>query len=307
MDLLYYLQTIRLACPDWFVTIIMIISESVIILAPMVTCCVFWSKDKKKGSYMLVSLAFALLLNELLKVTFCIYRPWILDSRITPVAQVLNTATNYSFPSSHSCAAASVCTSLNIAFPKNKTKTVITSVFVIFVLFARMFLGCHSLLDVCVGSATGILISILICPMLKDSFDEERFTKILLPVCLCLAGISIIYVIKKNYPLDYNTDGSLIVNPKDMFPDTLAACGTVAGVGIGLFLEKKFVGFSMPSSKRNAYLRCIVGVISFALLYAVILKKLFSPLDPSLAKFLRNAICTFIFLVAYPALFKKTN
>jgi len=303
MDLLYALQTARLACPDWLVTVIWLLSESVAFIAPMVPCCIYWSVDKKKGTYMLLSLAIALLLNELLKVTFCVYRPWILDERLTPFTQALGTATNYSLPSSHSCATALICTTLAFVFPGNIIKTVLLSVFVLLIMFTRMFLGCHSLLDVLIGAGIGFIIAVLMRPLLSDSLNEERFTRLLLPISLGIACISIVYILVKDYPLEYDASGILIVDPTSMFPDTMASCGTVAGVGIALFIERKCIHFGMPSLRRDGIFRCVVGAVAFALLYAVILKSLFSGLNPSVAKFLRNFICSLAFLSGYVALF----
>ncbi len=304
MDLLYALQTIRTAFPEWIVFFISAFSDSVILLAPVISFFTFWTIDKKKGSYMFVSLAAALLLNELIKVTFCVYRPWILDARLTPAVQAVGMATNYSFPSSHSCASASVCASLAFAFPGHKKRTVITSILVILILFSRMFLGCHTLADVCTGAIIGSIMSIIMRPMLSDTFDANRFAKIFLPVSICLAFFSVIYILNKTYPLDYAPDKSLIVDPRDMFPDTVASCGSIAGLGIGMFLEQKFIGFPMSASKKETILRCTVGAFCFALMYVVILKMLFLVMDPSSAKFLRNFICVLIFTAAYPALFK---
>ncbi len=46
--------------------------------------------------------------NGLLKVTVCAYRPWIRDARIIPYGDSKTTATGYSFPSGHSMNGASL-------------------------------------------------------------------------------------------------------------------------------------------------------------------------------------------------------
>ena len=46
--------------------------------------------------------------NGLLKVAACVYRPWIRDPRVVPNEKALAEATGYSFPSGHSMNAAAV-------------------------------------------------------------------------------------------------------------------------------------------------------------------------------------------------------
>ena len=46
--------------------------------------------------------------NGFLKVTACVYRPWIRDARIVPDSAALAEATGYSFPSGHSMNGASL-------------------------------------------------------------------------------------------------------------------------------------------------------------------------------------------------------
>ena len=38
------------------------------------------------------------LVNGFLKVTFCVYRPWIRDARVQPDGNAVTAATGYSFP-----------------------------------------------------------------------------------------------------------------------------------------------------------------------------------------------------------------
>lgn len=49
------------------------------------TALIYWIINKNYGIFMIWNLFLGLLTNQFLKVTACIYRPWILDSRIHPV------------------------------------------------------------------------------------------------------------------------------------------------------------------------------------------------------------------------------
>jgi len=305
MDLLYYLQNIRNNCPGWFNLALMMISESVIILAPLFVTCFYWAVDKKKGTYMICAMLLALFMNEILKVTFCIYRPWILDSRIVPAAEVLHTATNYSFPSSHSCTCAAAVASMIFAYPGRKKSAVFGIVFVLLVMLSRMYLGCHTLKDVCCGAAVGVCTSLLFRPILSDTFDEERFTKYLLPVSLGLTLISILYIMNKTYPLDYDAAGNLLVDPAHMCPDAIGMTGCVTGLGLGLYFERKFISFAMPASRGKAVFRILFGAAVLGLLYFLFLKNIIAGLPRAASKFILFSVGVFFICGGYPLVLKK--
>ena len=50
----------------------------------MIPVFVYWAVDKRKGLYTLVSYFLCCGFNAMLKLTACIYRPWIRDARIMP-------------------------------------------------------------------------------------------------------------------------------------------------------------------------------------------------------------------------------
>lgn len=50
---------------------------------------------------MLLSMAIARILNSFTKLTACIYRPWVVNSKIKPFKGALADATGYSLPSGH--------------------------------------------------------------------------------------------------------------------------------------------------------------------------------------------------------------
>ena len=69
----------------------------------MLACILFWAVDKRTGSYLFLNIGVNRFVMQLLKLTFCVYRPWIRSAEIVPV----ETASGYSFPSGHSVTSAS--------------------------------------------------------------------------------------------------------------------------------------------------------------------------------------------------------
>ena len=69
---------------------------------------VYWCVHKELGTYLMMGWSGNRLVNGALKVTACVYRPWIRDARIIPYGDSMTTATGYSFPSGHTMNAGTV-------------------------------------------------------------------------------------------------------------------------------------------------------------------------------------------------------
>ena len=105
MDIRYllWLQEIRFALGSGVESFFIFICKNyIIILMTMIPVIIYWVHDKKTGMRLLLTICMANFLNGLLKIIFCIYRPWIRDPRIKPNIKAIKDATGYSFPSGHS-------------------------------------------------------------------------------------------------------------------------------------------------------------------------------------------------------------
>ncbi len=118
----------------------------------------YWCVHKELGTYLMMGWSGNRLLNGLLKVTVCAYRPWIRDARIVPYGDSMTTATGYSFPSGHSMNASTVFggTALRKGTPRALRITLF--IIVALVAFSRLYLGVHTIQDVLVGVAAGLLV-----------------------------------------------------------------------------------------------------------------------------------------------------
>ena len=72
------------------------------------TALIYWCVHKETGTYLLMGWSGNRVVNGVIKVAGCVYRPWIRDARVAPEANALATATGYSFPSGHSMNGASL-------------------------------------------------------------------------------------------------------------------------------------------------------------------------------------------------------
>ena len=63
----------------------------------IIMALIYWCINKEFGTYLLMGWSGNRVVNGLLKVTVCAYRPWIRDARIIPYGDSKTTATGYSF------------------------------------------------------------------------------------------------------------------------------------------------------------------------------------------------------------------
>jgi len=307
MDLLYALQNIRETGPSWINTFLVLFSEGNILATPILAACMFWCGDKKKGRYIMTVFTFAFLLNGILKLTFCVYRPWILDARLYCAPEAVEEATGYSFPSAHCTMMASILGSIAYAYREKKWLTPFAIVVTAFMMFARMYLGCHTLLDVTVGVGLGLAFLFLLRPMLTRPYEEVGTGKITLLLLAVLALATALYTRFKGYPTDLAEDGSLLVDPYLMMQDTFAAIGVLIGVTVGNLLDIRCIRFPEADTGKKRLARGLIGGIGFALLYAVIMKKLMKPLDPNFGKFMRYLVSILWVTAGFPAIIKASK
>ena len=74
---------------------------------------VFWCMDKNKGYFLMLLCFTGTAVNQMLKITFCIPRPWVLDPSFEIVASARAGATGFSFPSGHTATAFMTATMLS--------------------------------------------------------------------------------------------------------------------------------------------------------------------------------------------------
>ena len=153
IDYLLLLQNFREATGNIFTPFFYAVSEFAISFWPIAFfALVYWAYDKKTGFWFLLNIAGANFLNGILKLTACVYRPWIRDSRIVPAGNSLFSATGYSFPSGHSTCAGAFYGSIGVnQWKKRKWVSVTAFVFAALTLFSRNYLGVHTPQDVIVG------------------------------------------------------------------------------------------------------------------------------------------------------------
>ncbi len=278
MDIKYllWLQEIRFALGSGVETFFIFICKNyVIILMTMIPVIIYWVHDKKTGMKLLLTICMANFLNGLLKIIFCIYRPWIRDSRIKPNKKAIKDATGYSFPSGHSTIAVGFFGLFG--WLNRKKYPWITAVFWLYcllLLFSRNYLGVHTPQDVAAGFLLGIAAIVLTSQMLKFADRYEHGDRLILMVGLVLMVVIILFIELKPYPMDY-VNGQLLVDPREMRKDSFQQTGAMAGALMGWYLERNYISFETPKYFREKLVRCVIGfsVLLAALGLAILVKQ----------------------------------
>lgn len=233
----------------------------------VVMAAIYWCFSKEYGTYMMMGWSGNRLVNGVLKVTACAYRPWIRDARIIPYGNSMTTATGYSFPSGHTMNAASVFGGAAFRKELPKALRILPVVIMLLVAFSRNFLGVHTPQDTLVGIAAGMLVMGLTSMMMRWLEAHPEKDLLVAFIGLVLAAAVAVYAAVKPYPEDYNAEGKLLVDGAKMANDTFKGIGWCAAFLVGWILERRYVGFTttdVPMVRRMV--RLVTGVFSY---YAV--------------------------------------
>ncbi len=274
--------------------------------------CIFWCVNKKVGFFILASYSISSILNAVVKLSFCIYRPWIRDPNIIPVTigkiDAKRTASGYSFPSGHTQVITSyfACGAF-IAWLKHKWLSILL-VFVIFlVAFSRNYLGVHTPQDVIVGFLLGVLSVFWAYNFInKEKQDKKSDTRFLIYGML-IGLISILYFTYKNYPTELNSEGQLIVDPQKMMRDGFLGVGVWLGFCLGWYIEKYYVDFSTDCSLTTKIIRAIIGITTVYLVFYKLGSLYYSFMPYFLAKLLQWLSLTMYSMAIYPLIFKNVE
>lgn len=261
IEYLLHIQNFREVTNGIFDNFFMLITTFGEIIIPMfVIALIYWCINSKIGTFLLWNWSLGTIFCEVLKSSFCIYRPWILDSQIHPVENAFKMAGGYSFPSGHSQTAVSIWGGIAYC-RKHKIITVLALILILLVGFSRNYLGVHTPQDVLIAYILAFFLLFIVDKLMKWEENRENRDIAILASVIIFSLILMLYENLKSYPIDY-INGILAVNPADMRMCAFPKIGLTAGAFLGWFLNKRFVKFdgSKGTNKEKAT-RYIIGMI----------------------------------------------
>ena len=268
IDYLLFLQNFRDLSHHIFDNFFLTITLFGQIFIPMsIICLIYWCINKKTGFYVLSTYLYGFLVNIFLKTTACIYRPWLLDSRVKPLTQAIAGATGYSFPSGHTSEVVTGFGSIAKSFWENKVLRYLCFIIIFFVMLSRNYLGVHTPQDVIVSFLIGVCLIFANGKLLKWVDDGKNRDYILISVVTISCILLTLYVTYKSYPIHY-LNGKVLYDPSFIKTDIFIKTGFILGAFYGWCIEKRFVNFSAEiGSITNKIVRFIVGIVIFYTLF----------------------------------------
>lgn len=189
MSFLYFLENLRNPVLDLLFSAVTLFGEETVFMA--IGMIVFWCVSKQKGYYLLSVGFVGTVLNQFLKITFRIPRPWVKDPSFTIVESAREAASGYSFPSGHTQTSVGLFGGVALKF-KNRAIRIASVALCVLVPLSRMYLGVHTPLDVGVSIALALVLIFVLAPI----FDKaEKSPKVMYALLFSLTGIMIAYLL----------------------------------------------------------------------------------------------------------------
>ena len=143
--------------------------------------------------------------------------------------------------------------------------------------------------------------SVLLCGFLSGMTGtgpekEDRFLLIAFAACL----IGLIYITFKGYPMDYNAEGKLIVDPQKMMNDGYGDIGKLMGFVIARFIEKRWVRFRSAGFTASGILLSAIGLVPAWVLIKYAKPAIQSLLGGHWGKLSYNIIFAIYLILVYP-------
>ncbi len=305
LEILKMLQDLRMSSGSFLTPFFLIVSGIVTSSALYIPIAgIYWSVNKKQGTAILFSCMYGAFLNQLLKCSFCVYRPWVRDPSIMPPAEALKESGGYSFPSGHTSLAAAVFGSAAVWQKKRRWVGVLCGLLILMVMLSRLYLGVHTPQDV----LTGLAVTLILIPLayrITDICAVRRNADIAVAAAGVVSGVlMLLYISLKAYPADLAADGSLLVDPREMVIECYSAAGALIALSGGWLIERRLIRFGTEGiSIRAGLCRFFVGAAGIALLTVFVKEPLYALLGQEAGHFTFYFAVFLYVTVIHPAVF----
>lgn len=257
MDFLYVLESMRTPVADGFFSLITHLGSEIVFMVLAVV--MYWCVSKSQGLYLLATGCLGTTINQALKITFRIPRPWVRDPAFTIVESARADATGYSFPSGHT---QSAVTTFGCLARDAKRTTIRTTCIILAVLvsFSRMYLGVHTPADVLVSVVVAVILVLAGYPLFRD-LDKKPMRGIW--ILLTLVAINIAFLIYATcWPFPADADAEQLAHGVS---NAAKLTGALAGMAAGYWLDMKKVCFRTEAPLAGQILKCVLGLAGLLL------------------------------------------
>lgn len=219
----------------------------------LVMMVVFWCVDKRRG-YALMLVGFCgTLVNQALKITFCVPRPWVLDPEFEIVEAARAAATGFSFPSGHTQNAVGIYGSL--AYMTRGWQRIACLALALLVPFSRLYLGVHTPLDVGVSFVLAWGLVFLVRQLMEEA---QRRPALLVRAWLVLALPAALFVV---YALRVRAGASGdLTNFHSGVKNAWTMLGLVLGAAATAAVDRHYTRFETQAVWWAQLLKIVLGL-----------------------------------------------
>lgn len=297
---LLLLQNFRNATHDVFTPFAESVSLYAVTFLILLPIFIYWVIDKEKGLYTLASYYLCNGFNAVVKLTACIYRPWIRDSRILPAGDAIKTATGYSFPSGHTATATPLYGGMAVSARKKiPVISVICLVALALTAFSRNYLGVHTPQDVAVALIEGALSLYIMARIFRYLREHPEKEKLFLAGMFIFGWLAIIYITFKPYPMTY-VNGKLLVDPQKMMNDGYGDIALLITFPLARTIEHKWVRFRAPGFNIKGIITGVIGCVPYVLILVFLKPELDQLLGSHWGHFMTSFILVLYCIAIFP-------
>ncbi len=266
MDITYllWLQDFRNATDNVLSPFLLWLSNFAVGPLLLIPVFIYWAVNKRDGLFIIMACSLSFVINGIVKLTFCVYRPWIRDARVIPYGDSLKKAGGYSFPSGHTMGASPVYGGIAVLTRKKAPLIMWVCILgIIITALSRNYFGVHTPQDVIVGTILGLLSLWLGSKITGYIYARPERENMILLAGLIIIALSGAYIALKPYPMDY-ADGKLIVDPNSMILSSIGAFGMLAGMILGRYIEKRYINFKAERFTMKSGILAVIGLVPIA-------------------------------------------
>ncbi len=258
MELLRAIESVRTPFFDVFFSYLTKLGEETFLL--LIALFLVWCVDKKHGYHLFAVGFFGLTVNQFLKMTARVPRPWVKDPSFTIVESAREGATGYSFPSGHT----QISVSLYGSVAKNikiRSLRAISIILAILIPFSRLYLGVHTLTDVLVSAVVALVLIFAIHPVIYRRFENPKAMNALF-ACMTAVGLSyVLYVTYFPFPADVD-----MVHLTDAAANGYKMFGAIVALWVSYLIDLRYIRFDTKAVWWAQVVKFILGAVFFLVL-----------------------------------------
>lgn len=262
MELLRFLEGVRTPVFDWFFALITKFGEETFLI--LIALFLIWCVDKKHGYYLFTVGFCGLTINQFLKITLRVPRPWVKDPMFTIVEAARAEATGFSFPSGHTQISVGLYGAMARFFRSRILRAVCITLCVL-IPFSRLYLGVHTLADVLTSVMIACILIFAVHPIIYRKFEQARAMNALFCGMTVLGLLYVLYVSLFPFPADVD-----LVNLQDAVANGYKMLGAILGLWVSYGIDLRYIKFETRAVWWAQIVKFVLGTVLFLALRAVL-------------------------------------